>query len=68
MNLATLLLLATELRSYPRSISLDPVVLVRFRRAREELWSSQEPLGALDGFDSWSPAERKDRLMRALTA
>ena len=37
---AALALLATELRSYPRALALDPVALVRFRRARDATWSS----------------------------
>ena len=61
-NLGTMMLLATELRSYPRSISLDAVVLVRFRRAREALWAACEPAGALDGIMACSAEEVARRL------
>lgn len=65
LNLSTLLLLATELRTYPRSIALDPIVLVRFRRARDALWSPTGALGRI--FDVDSSAARESASVPALT-
>lgn len=37
LNLTTIVMLATELRGYPRSLALNPVALVRFNNARNAL-------------------------------
>ena len=66
LNLATVVLLATELRCYPRSISLDPIALVNFRRSRANLWALHEPIGALDGI--LAPACMPEEVKRKIQA
>ena len=68
LNLATVVLLATELRCYPRSISLDPIALVNFNRSRAHLWAMREPIGALDGLMSTSMVEEAERKLQVCVA
>ncbi len=68
LNLAAVVLLATELRCYPRSISLDPIALVNFNRSRAHLWATREPIGALDDLMSTSMVEEAERKLHICVA